>query len=207
MNMHLAFVANDNSNSLLTCHSTNGTDWSDNKKVRNESSKMAPTLSYFSSGPRPFTLGFIANNPHESLLTSFSGNGEDWSVDSPVMNPSQSQSSKCPPALAVFQNKLWIAFVASNDTNQLLICNSSNGTDWSNNIPVKNPSRSQSSKRAPALAVYQNKLWIAFVASNDTNQLLVCNSSNGTDWTDDIPVRNPGQSQSSKAAPALLAHA
>jgi hypothetical protein len=154
MNMHLAFVANDNSNSLLTCHSTNGQDWSIKKAVGNESSKMAPTPSYFSSGPRPFTLGFVANNRYDSLLTSYSGNGQDWSVNSPVKNPSQSQSSKRAPALAVFQNKLWIAFVANNDSNRLLICNSSNGQDWSNNIQVKNPSQSQSSKAAPALLVH-----------------------------------------------------
>src|SRR5262249_17570921 len=119
----------------------------------------------------------------------------------------RSQSSKRAPALAVYQNKLWIAFVADNDTNQLLVCNSSNGTDWTDDIPVKNPSRSQSSKRAPALAAYQTKLSIAFVHDNHTNQLLVCNSSNGTDWSNDSPVGNPSQSQSSKAAPALLAHA
>ena len=152
--MHLVFVANDNSNSLLACHSTNGQNWSNNKKVGHESSKTAPILSYFSSGPRPFVLGFIANNSYNSLLTSYSGDGQDWSVDSQVKNPNQSQSSKAAPALAVFQNKLWIAFVASNNTNQLLICNSGNGQDWSDNSQVKNPSQSQSSKAAPALLVH-----------------------------------------------------
>ena len=204
--MHVAFVANDNSNSLLTCHSTNGQNWSNNKKVAHESSKTAPTLSYFSSRPQPFALGFIANNSYNSLLTSYSGNGQDWSVDSQVKNPSQSQSSKAAPALAVFQNKLWIAFVANDASNQLLICNSGNGQDWSDNSQVKNPNQSQSSKAAPALAVFQNKLWIAFVASNNTNQLLICNSGNGQDWSDNSQVKNPSQSQSSKASPALLAH-
>src|SRR5215472_10196387 len=203
MNMHLAFVANDNSNNLLTCQSTNGKNWSNNKKVGHESSKTAPTLSYFSSAPRPFVLGFISNNSYNSLLTSYSGNGQDyWSVDSLVKNPSQSQSSKAAPALAVFQNKLWIAFVANDTSNQLLICNSGNGQDWSDNILVKNPSQSQSSKAAPALAVFQNKLWIAFVASDTSNQLLICNSGNGQDWSDNSQVKNPSQSQSSKAAPA-----
>jgi hypothetical protein len=100
-------------------------------------------------------MGFIANNSYNSLLTSYSGNGQDdWSVDSQVKNPSQSQSSKAGPALAVFQNKLWIAFVANDTSNQLLICNSGNGLDWSDNILVKSPSQSQSSKAAPALLVH-----------------------------------------------------
>jgi hypothetical protein len=154
MNMHLAFVANDNSNSLLTCHSTNGKSWSNNKKVGHESSKTAPTLSYFHSGPQPCALGFIADNSYNSVLTSYSGNGQDWSVNRPVKNPSQSQSSKAAPALAVFQNRLWIAFVANGPSNQLLVCNSGNGQDWSDNSQVKNPSQSQSSKAAPALLVH-----------------------------------------------------
>jgi (2Fe-2S) ferredoxin len=110
------------------------------------------------------------------------------------------------PALAVFQDKLWIAFVAK-DTNQLLVANSGNGQVWSDRIHVKNPNQSQLSKTAPALAVFQDKLWIAFVANSDTNQLLVSNSDNGQVWSDNILVKNPDQRQLSKAAPALSVHA
>ena len=99
--MHLAFVANDDSNSLLTCHPTSGKNWSINKKVKNESSKTAPILSFFISAPRPFVLGFIANNSDNSLLTSYSGNGQDWSVNHLVKGHGQSQSSKAAPALLV----------------------------------------------------------------------------------------------------------
>jgi hypothetical protein len=105
----------------------------------------------------------------------------------------------------VFQEKLWIAFVANN-TDQLLVANSVNGQLWSDRSHVKNPNQSQSSKTAPALAVFQEKLWIAFVAK-DTNQLLVANSVDGQEWSDNIRVQNPDQSQSSKTAPALSVHA
>jgi len=151
-------------------------------------------------------IAFVAEDNSKSLLTSHSTNGQLWSDRSHVKNPNQSQSSKTAPALAVFQEKLWIAFVANN-TDQLFVANSVDGRQWSDRSRVQNPDQSQSSKTAPALAIFQEKLWIAFVANNDTNQLLVANSVDGREWSDNIRVQNPDQSQSSKAAPALSVHA
>jgi hypothetical protein len=61
--------------------------------------------------------------------------------------------------------------------------------------------QNQSSKAAPALAVFENRLWIAFVANDASNQLLVSHSAGGKNWSPSIQVQN----QSSKATPALLA--
>jgi len=61
--------------------------------------------------------------------------------------------------------------------------------------------QNQSSKAAPALAVFDGKLWIAFVANNASNQLLVSHSAGGKNWSPSTQVQN----QSSKATPALLA--
>jgi hypothetical protein len=207
MNMHLAFIANDNSKSLLTSHSADGQVWSDRSHVKNpnqsQSSKTAAALAVFQD---KLWIAFVAKDTNQ-LLVANSGNGQEWSNRIHVKNPNQSQSSKTAAALAVFQNKLWIAFLANSDTNQLLVSNSDNGQVWSDNILVKNPDQSQLSKTAPALAVFQDKLWIAFVANSDTNQLLVSNSDNGQVWSDNILVKNPDQRQLSKAAPALSVHA
>ena len=59
----------------------------------------------------------------------------------------------------------------------------------------------QSSKFAPAVAVFQKRLWLAFVANNDSNQLLVCHTSDGATWTGADQITN----QSSKFAPSLVA--
>jgi hypothetical protein len=99
------------------------------------------------------------------------------------------------PALAAWQDELWLAFVANNTTNQLLICNSANGSTWSPATAVPN----QSTKATPALTAWQNKLWLAFVANNTTNQLLICNSANGNTWSPATAVPN----QSTKMTPAL----
>jgi hypothetical protein len=52
---------------------------------------------------------------------------------------------------------------------------------------------------APALAAWQARLWLAFVANNSTNQLLVCSSADGQTWSANTGVAN----QATKAAPAL----
>jgi hypothetical protein len=49
--------------------------------------------------------------------------------------------------------------------------------------------------------VFDGKLWIAFVANDASNHLLVSHSAGGKNWSPSTQVQN----QSSKATPALLA--
>ena len=193
MSMYLAFVANNDTNRLLVSHSGNGKNWQPSTQVGNESSTRAPAISFVSSGPQGFTLGFVANDASNQLLVSHSADGQSWSPSTQVQN----QSSKAAPALAVFDNRLWIAFVANDASNQLLVSHSAGGKNWSPSTQVQN----QSSKAAPALAVFDNRLWIAFVANDASNQLLVSHSAGGKNWSPSTQVQN----QSSKATPALLA--
>jgi len=192
MGLYLAFVANNNTNSLLVTYSGNGKDWADSTPVGSESSKRPPAISFASSGPQGFTLGFVANDASNQLLVSHSDNGQSWKPNTSVQN----QSSKAAPALAVFKNKLWIAFVANDAGNQLLVSRSDDGVTWQPSKKVQN----QSSKAAPALAVFDNKLWIAFVANDSSNNLLVSRSADGVTWNGNKPVTD----QSSKATPAFL---
>ena len=56
----------------------------------------------------------------------------------------------------------YLASVANDGTNSLFISSSANGQTWSSGTEIN-----QFSKLAPALTVWQNKLWLAFVANND----------------------------------------
>jgi len=143
MGLRIAFVANNNTNSLLTTYSGNGKNWGGSTPVGSESSKRSPAMSFASSGPQGYTLGFVASDASNQLLVSHSSDGVSWSPNTSV----QSQSSKAAPALAVFDNKLWIAFVANDASSQLLVSHSAGGKNWSPSIQVKD----QSSKAAPAL--------------------------------------------------------
>ena len=95
MSMYLAFVANNDTNRLLVSNSADGKNWQPSTRVGNESSKRAPAISFVSSGPHGFTLGFVANDASNQLLVSHSAGGKTWSPSIQV----QHQSSKANPAL------------------------------------------------------------------------------------------------------------
>jgi hypothetical protein len=111
--------------------------------------------------------------------------------------PIQKQSSKHGPSLAAFNNRLWAAFVANNNSDQLLVCSSADGQIWTDNTLV----HGELSKTAPSMAVFNNRAWIAFMADNSTNQVLVSSSADGQNWTANSLVHG----ESSKTAPSLAA--
>ena len=70
------------------------------------------------------------------------------------------QLSATAPSLAVFNNRLYCAFVADNGTGNLLVSSSSDGVNWTGNTNT-----GQSSSLAPSLAV------VPFEASGALNEL------------------------------------
>ncbi|MFL6137914.1 MAG: exo-alpha-sialidase, partial [Frankiaceae bacterium] len=185
-----AFVANNPSNELLICSSTDGRAWSDNHLVAGgESTKAAPALASFKG---KLWLAFVANNAGNRLLVCSSTEGKGWTPNAPL----GTQSSQTAPALAMLGDRLHAAFVANNASNQLLVCSSQDGAAWSDNHLV---AAGESTKSAPALASFKGKLWLVFVANNAGNRLLVCSSTDGQNWTSNALLGT----QSSQTAPAL----
>ena len=88
-----------------------------------------------------------------------------------------------------------MAIVANNNSNQLLIASSPDGTSWSGFPQVPG-----SSKAAPALAVFNGQLFMAIVANNSSNNVLVASSPDGASWSGFNLVN-----QNSRTAPALAA--
>jgi hypothetical protein len=146
-------------------------------------------------------IAFIANLDSHDLLVASSPDGTgEWSNNIHVGQANGSpEFSGSPPSLAVFEAQFRLAFTSNNDSSDVLICSSADGSNWTQSKPV-----GQSSKTAPALAQFTTKsndsnLWLAFVANNDTNELLVTYTPDGFNW---IP-KNFDVHQSTKAAPAL----
>jgi hypothetical protein len=110
-------------------------------------------------------------------------------------NTNINQTSQLGPSLAVFNNKLYVAFIANNPGNAVLVCSSADGVKWTNNTDIN-----QTSKFAPSLAPFNNKLYIAFIANNPGNAVLVCSSADGVNWTNNTDIN-----QTSKFAPSLAA--
>ena len=105
------------------------------------------------------------------------------------------QSSSDFPSLAVFNNRLWVSFIANNGGKALLVCSSADGQNWSDNSIVQG----QSSNLATSLAALGGSFRVAFIANNSSNDVLVCSSTDGTHWSGNTQV----QGQSSKTAPSL----
>ena len=95
-----------------------------------------------------------------------------WNGDQDV-----GQSSQTTPALAVFNVNdtltLYLAFVANNSYNHLLLISSTDGVHWTDNQDV-----GQSSQAFPALAVFNETLNLAFMANNSSNEILLVSSRN-----------------------------
>ena len=89
---------------------------------------------------------------------------------------------------------LGAAFIANANTKDVLFCTSTDGTHWSNNVPVH-----QFSKTTPSVAFFDFKFWVAFVDNTTNNNLLICSSPDGVTWT---PLTAVGQL--SKSPPSLV---
>jgi hypothetical protein len=190
----VAYVANNDTNDLLTASSNDGIHWKGSRLVQGQSSKMAPALVEFHG---QLILAYVANNDSNDLLTASSTDGIHWTGGRLV----QGQSSKTAPALAQLQGELILAYVANNGSNDLLTASSTDGVNWTGSRLVQG----QSSKMAPALAVTADsdsaiRLNLAYVANNDSNDLLTASSRDGINWTGSRLVGG----QSSKTGPALM---
>lgn len=188
----VGFIANNNSNDLLICSSTNGSDWTDNIRLNQAAQGgTAPSLTAFNE---QLWCAFIANNSTNNVLVCSSADGSNWTNNVPIGQTARVGSS---PSLTVFNNQLWCAFIANNSTNNVLVCASGNGSGWSNNTPIGQSAKGASS---PALAVFNNQLWCAFIANNSTNNILVCSSNNGSNWSNNTPI---GQTAKDGSSPSL----
>ena len=112
-------------------------------------------------------------NQEQVGIIALTGTSPIWSSGNSV-----NQLSQTAPALAVFNGTLFLAFVATDGTNNLYVCSSTDGVNWTGGEKVN-----QLSQKAPALAVFNGTLFLAFVATDGTNNLYVCSSTDGVNWT------------------------
>src|SRR5580658_6020767 len=98
------------------------------------------------------------------------------------------------PALAVYDSRLYAAFIGLND-HGIYTCSSADGLNWSPHAAV-----GQASSNSPALCqtTFSDKLWIAFRGVT-SNKVLVC-SYDGSEWSSAVSI-----GQTTTASPALAA--
>src|SRR5580700_6438114 len=131
---------------------------------------------------------FIADNGSNDILVASSPSGGPWTPSVPI-----NQTSPFTPSLALFDGKLYVAFITNDvdsatgvPSNRIFLCSTTDGVSWSDATFFN-----QYSKCAPSLAVWNNSLYIAFVANNPSKTLLVYHSSNPDDpmsWSATVPT-------------------
>ena len=189
--LHMVFVANNVDNGLLSISSAdNGTTWNNYLPIPEQASKTTPALAATPNGT--LHVVFVSNNVDNNLLyISSADNGTTWGNYQSIPR----QASKTAPSLtASSSGTLHLAFTANNEGSGILYTSSmDNGVTWNNVY-----STGQSSLLAPALAILNTTLYLAFVANDGSHQLCIISSQDGINWT---PKQEIGQS--SPFAPTL----
>jgi hypothetical protein len=190
--LHIAFVANNPSNTLLVYHSSNPgnpASWSETVAT-NQTSANAPSLAAY--GPQGQTgdlyLAFVAENGSNDIFVCSLSSGGTW-----TMGPSTGQSCHFSPSLAAGET-LYLVFAAANGSKDLLLCPLNPNGTWSAAVPMN-----QSTSATPCAAVFGSGLSAGFVANNSSEVLLASNSNPTTSWTGG----NVDLKQQSAAGPAI----
>jgi len=178
--LQMAYIANNESNTLLRVGSATGVNWGPETAVVSgvvHSSKAGPALAAFNG---QLHMAYIANNETNTLLHIASSDGVNWGPETAVSS-GLTHSSKAGPALAAFNGQLHMVYIANNETNTLLHIASFDGVNWGPETVVSS-GLTHSSKAAPALAVLDGQLHMAYIANNESNMLLHIASFDGVNW-------------------------
>jgi hypothetical protein len=108
--------------------------------------------------------------------------------------------SSLPPALATYNNQLYMAYLGWGASSNLYSCYF-DGSTWHSQINITDQNGAKSSTN-PALASFNGKLYMAYKGSS-SNNLYIC-SFNGSEWGDQTKISGQNDAQTG-SAPALAA--
>jgi hypothetical protein len=106
---------------------------------------------------------WVANNPSRDLLYATSPDGINW-----TRGPNLDEKSRAAPAVGILLGRVVAAFVADNDSRQIIysLFDPLTGT-WSHNLNT-----GESSRAGVSMVVVNNQAHLYFVANNPSNDLL-----------------------------------
>jgi hypothetical protein len=97
-------------------------------------------------------------------------------------------------------NNLWTAFIADNGSNEILVASLPEGGTWTPSVPIN-----QTSPFTPSLALFNGKLYVAFITNDvdsatgvPSNRIFLCSTTDGVSWSDATFINHH-----SKCAPSL----
>jgi len=194
-NLWTAFIASNGSNQILVDSSPDGQTWTGSRFI-NQWSPFTPALAFFNGS---LYIAFITDDvdsatgvPSNRIFVCSTSDGVSWTPATFI-----NQRSKCAPALAVWGNTLYIAFIGNDPSNRILTCSCTGQSALGQSIWSGSNDTGQTSPQSPALVQNGDNLQMIFVSNDSRNAILVCDlSSTGNSGS----ASDTGQS--TKFAPA-----
>ena len=174
----------------------------------NETSEGSPALAVFNDR---LYLAWTGEGDHNLNIIS-TNNGQDFG-NKVTLDGSRpgvpNETSEESPALAVFNNRLYLAWTGQGGHN-LNIISSDNGQDFANPVTFDGSrpgAPNETSEGSPALAVFHDRLYVGWIGEGDHNPNMM-SSDNGQDFANPVALdgSRPGvPNETSEGSPALTA--
>jgi hypothetical protein len=132
------------------------------------------------------------------LLGCFGANAWAQDLSFPAATEYANLQMGSAPSMAVFNNKLYVAFRSNDSRNILFLTSSSDGV----NFPAATGYTNIAMGSAPSLAVFNNKLYVAFLSNDSRNILFITSSSDGVNF----PAATGYSNMVMGGAPSLAAY-
>ncbi|NMO18150.1 exo-alpha-sialidase [Pyxidicoccus fallax] len=187
------------------CATFDGTTWSKDQLIPNDSN------AFGTSGPPSIVayrekLYCLRQGRNDSgWVWCASYDGTNWSQDALIPNSSNAYGTSGPSALAVFRGKLYCVREGRDDSGWVW-CATFNGTTWSNDQLISTSGGTLGTSGAPALVVYQNKLYCIRAGRSDSGWVWCTSTTDGVTWTKDTPIPNSSDAYGTTGTPGLATY-
>lgn len=186
-NGYLYMVRNDNNNNdLWVQRSRDGYNWEGEVNLgSNFQTDKKTSLAVFNN---TLYLGFrdVSERVMYASAVEDDSNVAGIRFNNPIQvsGNNQFQESVDGPSLIEFQDQLYVFFISTDGTREIIysVSDTANSSSWSAKKNVFASSFNQSSDHRVSTTIFNDQLYVAFTG-NGNNSLNVASSGNGTDWS------------------------
>jgi hypothetical protein len=182
--LEIAFVANNDTKSVVVISSSNGVDWSGNVPTGGAAGELGEVGSAGLGSRVVLAWGIDNLAPMGgSVICAESPSVGVFSGQAVLTN-----GARGGPSLSAFHGKMYCAYRTNSGVE---VRSSGDGLNWSAPVHVQTPNNIYS----PALAVHQDRLYLAYEGTS----LMVTSSHDGVSWSNPVSVHG----ESTKGSPAM----
>jgi hypothetical protein len=183
-----------------------GSQWKGHEQVvvpgRGPLTNAAPALAVYED---KLYLVYKAHSDNRIFWSWY--DGSRWEGDEQVDVAGKGPLTNAAPALAVYEDKLYLAYKAYSDNRIFWSWYDGSSSQWKGDDQVKVDDRTGPlTDAAPALAVYDNKLYLVYKAHSDNRIFWSWYDGSGSQWKGLAQVVVPGSEPLTDAAPALAVY-